>query len=396
VNGKAHGKFIDYAFNGKVEHEVNYKNGEQDGADISYDSEGNVRGKTFYSAGKENGPKKQQYSDYELTANYIDGKYDGDYSEIYTNGNVKVTGHYTNGKKEGTWEFGKKDGNKIRTEEYANDDKIKETTYYTDGSVEFVREMKNGRKNGWERKYDFRTGTMTSELYYLDGAVSSKMAEGAAGNSAGLAKQTKQMSSGSNAYIQTFYQNNGKYEGAYTEQWVEGDKAMKTTGQYEKGKKTGLWVYGDRYGNKEKEETFANDRLEGKQTIYNGNYVSKYYHYKNDEKDGEYAEYYSSSNVLKEKGTYVNNVIEGLKSFYHQNGNLQGEYIIPHNPKDERIERDYSQAGVLLRERRYENGGQVGEKQYFDNGKLKRVLQRNDAGQLAEIEVYDESGKRTN
>ena len=123
---------------------------------------------------------------------------------------------------------------------------------------------------------------------------------------------------------------------------------MKTTGQYENGKKTGLWVYGDRYGNKEKEETFANDRLEGKQTYYEGNTVSKYYHYKNDEKDGEYA-IYNSGSVLREKGVYVNNRLEGLQTRYHPNGKLQGEEIIHHNPTGERIERDYSQEGVLLR-----------------------------------------------
>ena len=92
VNGKAEGKFLYYGSNDKIEREVNYKDGQQDGADISYDRDGNIQSTTFYSAGKETGLKKQLYSDYELTANYIDGKYDGDYSEIYTNGNVKVTG----------------------------------------------------------------------------------------------------------------------------------------------------------------------------------------------------------------------------------------------------------------------------------------------------------------
>ena len=401
LNGKAHGKFVDYASNGKIEREVNYKNGEQDGAEVLYDSEGNVRSTAVYSEGKETGLKKQQIKsstgDYELTANYKDGKFDGDYSEIFTNGNVKVKGHYTNGKKDGAWEFGKKDGNKIRTEEYANDDKIKETIYYNDGSsIEVVRELKNGKKNGWERKYDFREGTLTSEIYYRDGVVSSNTGNSgsASGNSSGLAKQTKQVSSSDGIYIQTFYQNNGKYEGEYAEQWVEGDKAMKTKGQYQNGKKTGLWVYFDSYGNKQKEESYANDKLEGKQTIYEGNAVSKYYHYKNDIKDGEFA-VYREKNVLLEKGIYVNNRLEGLQTHYHPNGKPQSEQIIPHNPNGERIEKDYSQEGVLLLERRYENGRQVGEKQYYNNGKLKRVLQRNESGQLAEIEAYDESGKKT-
>ncbi|MCL2651519.1 MAG: hypothetical protein FWD60_10920 [Candidatus Azobacteroides sp.] len=395
VNGKAEGKFIKYYTNGKIESEVNFKNGEQDGAEVFYDSEGNVRSSATYSTGKENGTKKQSYGDYELSANYKDGKYDGAYSEIFTNGNTKVKGNYIDGKKDGTWEFGKKDGSKIRTEVYANDDKIKETIYYTDGSVEVVRELKNGKKNGWERTYNFREGTLKSEIYYRDGEVSSNTADGngASGKNSGLAKQTKQITSNYGIYIQTFYQNNGKYEGEYTEQWAEGDKAMKTKGQYENGKKTGLWIYYNQYGQKEREETFADDKLDGKQTFYDrSEKVSKYYNYKNDVKDGEYAVY--SNAVLSEKGTYVNDRVEGLRTYYYPNGKSQRETLLPHNPNGERVEKEYSEKGILLTEFRYEGGQQVSEKHYFDNGKLKQALQLDENGRLKVVEEYDESGKK--
>ena len=397
VNGKAEGTFVTYSSKNKVESEVNYKNGLQDGAEVFYDSEGNIRSSVKYVAGKETGLKKQLFSDYELTANYKNGNYDGDYSEIYTNGNVKITGHYTDGKKDGTWEFGKKDGNKIRTEEYANDDKIKETIYFTDGSVEVTRELKNGKKNGWERTYNFREGTLKSELFYKDGQVSSNTSGGGSsspGATSGLAKQTKQMTSSFGVFTQTFYQNNGKYEGEYTEQWAEGDKGMKTKGQYENGKKTGLWVYMDPYGEKEKEESYANDKLEGKQTFYeSGGRISKFYNYKNDIKEGEY-ELYSPEGKLREKGTYVNDNLEGVQTFYYADGKIRNEYTIPHNPNGLRIEKDFAQTGNLSIERRYENGRQTSEKQYFSNGKLKRVMSRNDEGRLVATEEYDESGKK--
>jgi len=399
VNGKAEGKFIKYYSNGKVESEVNYKNGEQDGAEVFYDSEGNVRSSATYSTGKETGSKKQLITsntgDYELSANYRGGKYDGAYSEIFTNGNTKVKGNYINGKKDGTWEFGKKDGSKIRTEVYANDDKIKETIYYNDGSVEVIRELKNGKKNGWERTYNFREGTLKSEIYYRDGEVSLNTAanDGASGKNAGLAKQTKQITSNYGIYIQSFYQNNGKYEGEYAEQWAEGDKAMKTKGQYENGKKTGLWMYCNTSGQKEREETFANDKLEGKQTFYDrSGKISKYYNYKNDVKDGEYAIY--SNAVLSEKGTYVNDRVEGLRTYYYPNGKPQRETILPHTSNGEQIEKEYSETGVLLSEFHYEGGRQVSEKQYFNNGKLKRALQLDANGKLSVVEEYDESGKK--
>ena len=133
VNGKPEGKFITYGSDGKVESEAHYKNGLQDGTEIRYADDGSVRFEATYSQGKEIGLKRQRYSEYELTAHYKDGKYHGAYSEIYTNGNVKISGSYIDGKKDGTWETGKKDGVKVRTEVYADDDKIKETIYYTDG-----------------------------------------------------------------------------------------------------------------------------------------------------------------------------------------------------------------------------------------------------------------------
>ena len=399
VNGKAEGKFIKYYSGGKIESEVNFKNGEQDGTEIFYDSEGKVRSSATYSTGKETGSKKQlitsNVGDYELSANYKDGKYDGAYSEIFTNGNIKVKGNYMNGKKDGTWEFGKKDGSKIRTEVYANDDKIKETIYYTDGSVEVIRELKNGKKNGWERTYNFGEGTLKREIYYRDGVVSSNTTDGGgvSGKNAGLARQTKQITSNYGIYIQSFYQNNGKYEGEYTEQWAEGDKAMKTKGQYENGKKTGLWIYYNQSGQKEKEETFAGDKLEGKQTFYDrSNKVSKYYNYKNDVKDGEYAIY--SNAVLSEKGTYVNDRVEGLRTYYYPNGKPKSETILPHNPNGERVEKEYSEKGILITEFRYESGRQVSEKHYFDNGKLKQVQQLDENGRLRVVEEYDENGKK--
>jgi|GEM_PF-157709 len=394
VNGKAEGKFLEYGPNGEVESEVNYKNGLQHGAEIHYDREGNVRSSVTFVNGKETGVKKASVSsntgDYQLTAHYKEGTYHGDYSEIFTNGNVKVTGQYKDGKKEGTWEFGKRDGAKIRTEVYANDDKIKETIYYTDGSVEVVRELKNGKKNGWERTYNFREGTLKSELFYKDGQLSSNTGENS-GSGSGLVKQTKQISSSYGAYMQTFYQNNGKYEGDYSEQWAEGDKAMKTKGQYKNGKKTGLWVYYDRYGQKEKEERYADDKLDGKQIFYDGKEVDKFYHYKNNVKEGEFALYREGR--LREKGTYVNDRMEGTRTQYHANGKPSYEEVIPHNPNGEKIERDFTQTGSLRTERRYENGRQTGEKQYYDNGKLKRVFKRID-GKLEVVEEYDENGKK--
>ena len=326
VKGKPDGKFLQYGANGKVESEVNYKNGVQDGPEIRYDSDGNVRSQSNYAAGKASGKEVKNISsntgDYVQTATYNkEGKYDGEYSEIFTNGKVKVKGQYINGKKNGVWEYGKKDGQKLRTEEYANDEKIKETIYYYDNTVEVVRELKNGKKNGWERTYNFGDGSLKSEIFYKDGEVSSETGSG------GPVKQTKQITSNWGVYMQTFYQVNGNYEGEYTEQWVEGTKGMKAKGQYKDGKKTGHWVYENKYGKKEKEENYLNGELEGTWISYNidSGKPSEMYEYSKGEKNGPYKIYYSNTGTVMESGTYENGRVHGLRKYYNADGKVSRE-----------------------------------------------------------------------
>jgi len=322
VQGKPEGKFLQYGSNGKIESEVNYKNGEQDGPEIRYDIEGNIRSQSNYAAGKASGKEVKNISsntgDYIQTATYNkEGKYDGEYSEIFTNGKVKVKGQYMNGKKNGVWEYGKKDGQKLRTEEYANDEKIKETIYYTDNTVEVVRELKNGKKNGWERKYNFDDGSLKSEIFYKDGEVSSETSSG------GPVKQTKQITSNWGVYMQTFYQINGKYEGEYTEQWMEGAKGMKTKGQYKDGKKTGLWVYESVSGKKESEENYLNGELDGTFILYqcvNGN-KSQVREYTKGKLNGTSKSYSCRTGKVTSESTYVDGVQKSVKT-YDDNGKL--------------------------------------------------------------------------
>ncbi len=321
VKGKPEGKFIQYGANGKIESEVNFKNGVQDGAEIRYDSQGKVRSQANFSEGKTIGKEVRNISsntgDYVQTANYNkEGKYDGEYSEIFTDGKVRMKGQYKNGKKEGTWEYGKKNGQKIRTEVYNNDEKVKETIYYTDNTVESVKELKNGKKNGWERKYNYGDGTLKSEIFYKDGEVSSE-------TGSGLAKQTKQISSNIGGYTQTFYEVNGKYEGEFTEQWLEGAKGIKSKGQYKNGKKNGLWVYEHKSGKKEKEENYINGVLNGSYKTYSDNgKLYETYEYTNGDKNGPYKLYRYNTDVLRETGTYVSGRVKGTRKYYDEKGNV--------------------------------------------------------------------------
>ena len=325
-NGKADGIIYNYSQNGKVEYEKGMKDGFDEGFERRYDENGKVIAETNFINGKAEGKSFAVYNkgfpdEYTITRYYKNSQSDGDYSEIFANGNVQEKGQYVNGKKDGTWEYGKKDGKKISTEVYSNDDKIKETKYYNDNTVEVVRELKNGEKNGWERTYNFGTGKLKSEVFYKDGEVSSETSSG------GLMKQTKQITSNLGIYVRTFYEVNGNYEGEYTEQWQEGAKGMKAKGQYKDGKKAGQWIYEDQYGKKEKEENYLNGELDGAVIIYsceNGK-PSKVYEYSKGELNGAYKEYWCNTGNLMVTGTYVDGRVKGIRKHYDSDGKVTDE-----------------------------------------------------------------------
>ncbi|MDR3141292.1 MAG: hypothetical protein LBU37_06175 [Tannerellaceae bacterium] len=416
VEGKSHGKFIDYNSKGLVEHETNYREGKLDGPEIAYDSDGKVRYQTIYSDGKPTGAKVQTFSDYVLAANYdANGNLDGDYSEIFNNGNVKTKGKYAHGKKEGVWETGRKDGKKISTEEYEAGDKVKETAYYTDNTVELTRELKNGKKNGWERKYNYGDGSLKSELFYKDGELSSFAAtdESNPSGQPGLIKQTKQITSNQGSYIQTFYQSNGRYEGEYTEQYIDGN-AMKTKGQYVDGKKEGTWVYETQEGEKRREENYVADKLNGLTIKYNGGVIRESVEYRNDSPNGEFKQYnpdeklilkgsfengrrhgpleeYYPSGKLKIKGTYNKGSYDGVRQEFYANGQMRLEETWVNGRKVGPY-KQWTETGQLSMEGESARSGVVFEKTYED-GKLYRHEYRGEDG-VSKVDYYDKDGKK--
>jgi antitoxin component YwqK of YwqJK toxin-antitoxin module len=400
VNGKPHGKFIDYGSKGEIERETNYKDGEQNGPEIVYDNDGKVRSLTIYSAGKPTGAQTRTFSEYTLTANYDDkGNFDGEYAEIFNNGNVKIKGQYVKGKKEGVWETGRKDGQKTATEEYKDGDKVKETAYYTDNTVQVVREMKNGKKNGWERKYKYGDGSLTSELFYKDGEISSSAGTDGSGQP-GLVKQTKQMSSNLGSFIQTFYQLNGRYEGEYTEQYVEGN-AMKEKGQYANGKKEGTWVYETHQGEKEREENYSAGKLNGLLTKYTDGVIRESTEYRDDTPNGEHKQYNADGKLIL-KGTYEDGKRHGAVEEYYPSGKIREKNNYNKGSYDG-VRQTFYTNGQMQQEETYVNGRQIGPfKRWAENGQLQKegesarsglVYQKTyESGKLYMHEYYDEDG----
>ena len=252
-NGKADGVVSNYSQTGKLEYEKGMKEGIDEGPERRYDETGKVIAETIYKNGKAEGKSfalinKGSSDAYTKTAYYKNGVLDGDYSEISENGTVKVKGKYLNGKKEGVWEVKKTDGSLQPTEEFKNGNVVKRITYFTDGNVEMERNFdENGKPNGIEKKYEWQTGKLKSELNYVHGKQ--------------VGKQVRYMTSTLDDYIETSYYNEaGQKDGEYTEVYTEAPQ-IKVKGQYVKDKKNGKWTYGDGNGKIYKEETYDNGQL---------------------------------------------------------------------------------------------------------------------------------------
>ncbi|GHV56292.1 hypothetical protein FACS1894182_02540 [Bacteroidia bacterium] len=252
-NGKADGPVYRYSQDGRLEYEKGMKDGIDDGPERRYDESGKVIAETIYKNGKAEGKSFAIYNKgnsdaYMKTEFYKNGVLDGDYSEKYENGTVKTKGKYLNGKKEGVWEINKEDGSKRPTEEYRNGNVIKRITYFTDGKVEMERNFdENGKQHGVEKKYDWETGALKTELNYVHGKQ--------------VGKQVRYMSSNAGNYIETSYFNEaGQKDGEYSEVFVDKNN-IKAKGQYVKDKKHGKWIYGYENGKKYKEETYENGQL---------------------------------------------------------------------------------------------------------------------------------------
>ncbi|MDR0543095.1 MAG: hypothetical protein LBH19_12910 [Dysgonamonadaceae bacterium] len=252
-NGKVDGPVYRYSQDGRLEYEKGMKDGIDDGPERRYDESGKVIAETIYKNGKAEGKSfaiyNKGYSDaYVKTECYKNGILDGDYSEKYENGTVKTKGKYLNGKKEGVWETNKEDGSKRPTEEYKNGNVIKRITYFTDGKVEMERNFnENGKQHGVEKKYDWETGALKTELNYANGKQ--------------VGKQVRYISSATGNYIEISYFNEaGQKDGEYSEVFVNKNN-IKSKGQYVKDKKNGQWIYGYENGKKYKEETYENGQL---------------------------------------------------------------------------------------------------------------------------------------
>ncbi|MDR2563165.1 MAG: hypothetical protein LBC98_04405 [Prevotellaceae bacterium] len=130
---KACGKWKTFYPDGKPESEKSYKEGLDEGVDRKYDENGKLRRDIKYVAGKKVGKAFEIVSnskgEVSITAYYDkNGRRDGDYCELFSDGSVREKGKYVNGKKQGLWVYGSPNGGKLCEEKYKDGMLIEKTS----------------------------------------------------------------------------------------------------------------------------------------------------------------------------------------------------------------------------------------------------------------------------
>ena len=90
---------------------------------------------------------------------------------------------------------------------------------------------------------------------------------------------------------------------------------------------------------------------------------------------------------------YVNNKRDGIsKEFFNGSGKVKCEYTFKSGNREGAFKRFYED-GVVSEEGRYENDSEVYRKEYYSNGKLKSVKERQN-GSWETVEQYDANGNK--
>jgi antitoxin component YwqK of YwqJK toxin-antitoxin module len=238
------------------------------------------------------------------------------------------------------------------------------TEYYDNGQVHFTRTFKDDVAQGIHREFS-QEGKVISAQLFTDGVLSAEGILDTAGRQQGIWKEFYPDGTikSQGEYLNSkkigewvFYHPNGKVEqkGAY-------DK---------KGKAQGVWKWFYETGNVLSEENYVNGQLDGVYTEYSdsgqvitkGEYIDGLKEgpwlfelqgfreegaYKADNRDGEWKHYFTENGKLRFIGKFVDDVPDGIHTFYYLNGNERqvGKYIAGAKEGDWRF---YDESGFLF------------------------------------------------
>ena len=290
----------------------------------------------YDNAGKKKGEWKYYANDGTLSSleTFKAGKLDGLFADFFPNGNMKVKGNYTDGLADGEIYFYRSSGALKKMRTYSKGKAFGPEKMYHDNDLleQVVNVNKDEKYDGEVKRYHYN-GNLDHKANYTNGELNGK--------------------------YQVFHQNEG---------------TLSEEGEFKEGKRTGKRIkyFEDGKSVQQVEDSYKEGKFSGNYTVYFEN------------------------GKISEKGTYVNDFIEGDYILNDTNGRMYAKYVyekgtikkmIFYNPADGKKKdeiacsgkkyqfKSYYDNGVLFEEGTISNKKREGAwKQYHRNGKLKKEM----------------------
>lgn len=293
-----------------------------------------------------------------ILADFTNGLYNGAY-EYFENNALVEKGAYKEGVKNGLLTRYNSDGTTVKEEIPFTDGKVDGIVkyYYLDGSLEKEKGFKNGVEYGPERSWRHGADKPHIERNYFEGKPDGR--------------QYAEISSNTGDYIEVAHFEKGVPTGEFLQTYVDSGE-VKMRGSYSDGGKDGVWTEIRHDGKIVSEVTWADGKRNGPtKSFFTDNSVEKITMYADDKREG----------------------IE--TTFRYDGGRIASEYNYAGDKKAGEYRLYYDDEVPTLREEgRIERGTEVRRKEYYPDGKVKRIQERpSSGGTWKTLESYDENGR---
>jgi uncharacterized protein len=301
----------------------------------------------------------------------VDGKPDGYWKTFYEDGVLKSEGNRKDFLLDSTWKFYNDSAELIREINYSGGKKNGYRKIYL--KEEIIEEyFVDDVKNGWTKKY-YPEGTLRFKVLFTDGSEEgiawTYAADGTVITLTEYRKGYIMKSENINRYRSGL--KHGKWKTFYE------DEKLRSEGTYYFGKKDGYFKEFDRNGNLTEISKYAND-IE----VYDAPELFSY----------EIRKEYYRSGKLKSVTSYKDDIPEGVRREYDQQGNITQGYIyrsgmiagigiIDESGMKQGLWKEFHDTGELHGEGNYLDGKRQNEWNfYYKNGQLEQSGRYNNAG----------------
>ncbi len=398
------GDWLYFNENGRMVTEAHYdKNGERFGNWNWYHDQSKLKEVANFKDGKLEGENKIFYPDGQLSIKtfYKEGELDGEFLYYNEKGALKQKKYFEAGKLVGTYTAYFNVGEEIP--EFIipyKEDKIQEKAleYFANGKLYSEIPFKDGERHGIEKIF-YLNGNLSNELTYVNGKLhgpyklyhpDGKISE------TGTYKDDLLQGSYTTYYPDGTLQSeanylNGSLDGSYTYYDYDGKK------YYNYGYKKGD-IIDYRFFNK-KGEILKEGKRRGGEFYYNGfaangNLTAEGLYDVSGGRKGDWK-YYGSNGNLTEKGSFENDLTQGIYTSYYPNGTTEwvGNY------KNDTLVGYYAnfhKSGKIENQGGYKDGMQQGEWRFhYMDGSLKSINYFHKGEFQGKQEYYEPNGKLT-